>query len=112
MSIKQDQAAAKMAEECQGKEYLVPIEEYLTSICTTDRVAEKILAPGKSLKGSFDCMKSAAEKRIKTKTGTQCVAISDDEGFDIIREYFKITDDDLSAAAPATSGVIDITSFL
>ena len=51
MSIKQDQASAKMAEECQKKEYLIPFEEYLTSILTS-RVAAKIIAPGKSLQGS------------------------------------------------------------
>lgn len=38
-----NKAIAKITEECQGKDYLVPFEEYLTSICTTDKIAEKIL---------------------------------------------------------------------
>lgn len=107
MSMKQDQAAAKMAEECQGKEYLVPFEEYLTSICN-DRVAEKILAAGKTLQGSFDKMQKIAKGRAKNG----CAYIPPEEGFGIIREYFGITDDDLTTTAPATAGVIDIMSFL
>ena len=107
MSIKQDQAAAKMAEECKGKEYLIPLEEYLTSICN-DRVAAKILAPEKSLQGSFEKMKGIARGRAKNG----CAYIPPEEGFGIIREYFGITDDDLTTTAPATAGVIDIMSFL
>ena len=33
---KTDEAIAKMAEEIKGKDYLIPFEEYLTTICTTD----------------------------------------------------------------------------
>ena len=105
MSIKQDQASAKMAEECQKKEYLIPFEEYLTSILTS-RVAAKILAPGKSLQGSFDKMQKIARGR--TKNG--CAYIPPEEGFEIIREYFGITEEDLDTKEP--SGVIDIMSFL
>ena len=105
MSMKQDQASAKMAEECQGKEYLIPFEEYLTSILTS-RVAAKILTPGKSLQGSFDKMQKIARGRAKNG----CAYIPPEEGFEIIREYFGITEEDLDTKE--SSGVIDIMSFL
>ena len=46
MSIKTDQAKRKLAEECQGKDELIPFEEYLTNISTNDRVADRILTEG------------------------------------------------------------------
>ncbi len=111
MSIKTDQAAAKMAAECQEKDYLVPFEEYLTSICTTDAVAEKILKDGRSLAGCVEYMEKDAIKRVKTRTGTQCVVIPPEEGFGIIREYFGITEADI-VHKTLPVGVIDITDLL
>ena len=109
MSMKQDQASAKMAEECQEKEYLIPFEEYLTSICT-DRVAEKILADGKTLQGCYNHLIAEAEKKLKTKNRNQCIVMRGEEGIEIIQKYFGITEEDLDTKEP--SGVIDIMSFL
>ena len=66
MSIKTDQAKRKLAEECQGKEYLIPFEEYLTGICTTDKVADLILAENKKLE---KCFGKKADKRRKLYNG-------------------------------------------
>ena len=110
MSYKTDHAIEKMTKECQGKDYLIPFEEYLTSICTTDAVADKILAEGKTLQGAFDKMKGIASKR---RTGN-CAYIPPEEGFAIIREYYEITEADIMPA-PAkheAADVIDITDFL
>lgn len=63
MSQKTDEAKMRMAKECQGKEELVPIEEYLTSICTTDAVAEKILKKEKTLQKCLDHMRGIAQKK-------------------------------------------------
>ena len=57
---KTDQAIARMADEMKGKDYLIPFEEYLTGICTTDAVADKILDKEKSLQGAFDKMRDIA----------------------------------------------------
>lgn len=86
MSALTDQAIAKMAEEIKGKDHLIPFEEYLTGICTTDDVAEKILAEGKSLEKCFRHMEGIARKR---KTGNFAY-IPPEEGFSIIREYYGI----------------------
>lgn len=112
MSIKTDQAKRKLAEECQGKDELIAFEEYLTNICTNDRVADRILAEGKTIEGCAKAMSQAAEKRIKTRSGMQCVAMTPDEGFEIIREYYGITDGDLSAQTSKPAGIVDITDFL
>ena len=67
MSEKTDKAIARITDECKGNEHLIPFEEYLTSICTTDDVADKILNRDKSLKGCFEKMKSAAGQKITAR---------------------------------------------
>ena len=63
MSDLTDRASARITEECQKKDYLIPFEEYLTSIMT-DKVAKKVLDETKSLQGCFDKMKETAEKHM------------------------------------------------
>ena len=100
---RKDLAIEKITKECQGKKYLVPIEEYLTSICNT-KVAEKILAEGKSLAACFESMRKIAKKRAVNG----CAYIPPEEGFSIIRKYYDISDSDLSSH----SNVIDITELI
>lgn len=108
MSQKTNAAIEKMTKECKNHGHLVPFEEYLTSICTTEAVADKILEEKKTLQGSFDAMKKVAMKR---KVG-DCAYIPPEEGFEIIRDYFKITDEDLKGARPRDGSVLDITDLL
>ena len=109
MSIKTDLAKRKMAEECQGKEYLIPFEEYLTGICTNDKVADLILAENKKLEKCFGKMKEIARKRAQNG----CAYIPPEEGFEIIREYYGITDADLNTTGTSKpAGIVDITDFL
>lgn len=108
MSIKTDKAKMKLAEECQGKDYLIPFEEYLTGICTTDKIADLILAEDKKLEKCFVKMKEIARKRAKNG----CACIPPEEGFEIIREYYGITDGDLNTSASNPAGIVDITDFL
>ncbi len=86
-----DKAIAKITDECKGKDYLIPFEEYLTSICTNESVAGKIIQGDKTLQGAFDKMKRIASGR---KVGNFAY-ISPEEGFQIIREYYGITDADM-----------------
>lgn len=53
-------------------------------------------------------MKKVAMKR---KVG-DCAYIPPEEGFEIIRDYFEITDEDLKGARPRDGGVLDITDLL
>ena len=108
MSIKTDLAKRKLAGECQGKEYLIPFEEYLTGICNTDKIADLILAEDKKLEECFNKMKEIARKRAKNG----CAYIPPEEGFEIIRDYYGITEDDLSTHASKPAGIVDITDFL
>ena len=102
MSEKINKAIAQITDECKGNEHLIPFEEYLTSICTTDDVAEKILNRDKSLKGCFEKMKSIARGRAKNN----CAYIPPEEGFQIIKDYYGIKDN--KKASPA----IDIMDLL
>ena len=61
MSDLTDRAIARITEECQEKDHLIPFEEYLTSIMT-DKIAEKVLDEKKSLQGCFDEMKETGGK--------------------------------------------------
>lgn len=109
MSIKTDLAKRKLAEECQGKEYLIPFEEYLTGICTTDKIADLIMAENKKLEKCFGKMKDIARKRAQNG----CAYIPPEEGFEIIREYYGITDADLNTTGTSKpAGIVDITDFL
>lgn len=109
MSQKTDEAKMRMAKECQNKDWLIPFEEYLTAICTTDAVAEKILKEDKTLGKCYKLIESEAEKRLKSRTGTQCVSLTDEEGYELTRKYYEITDADMNQ----TSGkVIDIMDFI
>lgn len=103
-----DQAKARLADEIQGKDYLIPFEEYLTGICTTDAVAEKILTKGKTLEGCFRHMKDIASKR---KTGNFAY-IPPEEGFQIIREYYGIGDPGIPNKPAPQGDVIDIMDLL
>ena len=102
MSEKINKAIARITDECKGNEHLIPFEEYLTSICTTDDVADKILNRDKNLKGCFEKMKSIAQKRAKNN----CAYIPPEEGFSIIRDYYGIDE------SKKNSPVIDIMDFL
>ena len=109
---KQDMAIAKITKECEGKLHLIPFEEYLTSICTTDAVAERILAENKMLENCYDKMLSIAKKRAVKNSAY----IPPEEGFQIIREYYEITEEDMASIEKneeyPNSEVIDITAFL
>ena len=105
MSELQDKAIAKITKECEGKDYLIPFEEYLTSICTTDAVANKILKEDKKLQGAFDAMKKIARERAVA----QCAYIPPAEGYQIIEDYYGITESDKQRK---TADVIDITDLL
>lgn len=79
-------AIARITDECEGKDYLIPFEEYLTGICTSDEIADKILNPKKTLDGCFENMKGIAKKRAVKGAAY----IPPEEGFQIIRDYYGI----------------------
>ena len=108
MSDLTDRAIARITEECQKKEHLVPFEEYLTSIMT-DRVAEKVLDEKKTLQGCFDKMKETAEKHMIRNGNVGTAYIPPEEGFSIIRDYYGI---DIAEKSRPETDVIDIMDFL
>ena len=89
--------------------YIVAIEEHLTSICTTEAVAAKLLAEGKTLAGAFGEVEKEARRRQKN----QKACIISTEAFQIVEDYYGITDDDKDGKVRMTRGaVIDITDLL
>ena len=105
-----DEAIAKITGECEKSPHLIPFEEYLTSICTTDAVAEKILAEDKKLQGCFDHMRNIAQKRAVKN----CAYIPPEEGFENIETYYGIASEDKEKPAESKleDNIIDITDLL
>lgn len=106
MNSKIDAAIARLTEECKDKDHLIPFEEYLTSICTNEDIADKILNPKKQLEKCFDTMKNIAKKRAVNG----CAYIPPEEGYEIIRDYY-----DIGNKEPETEQldeVIDVFDFL
>jgi len=106
-----NRAIERITEEMMKSQepYIVAIEEHLTSICTTEAVAAKLLADGKTLAGAFGEVEKEARRRQKY----QKACIVSTEAFQIIEDYYGITDDDKDGKVRMTRGaVIDITDLL
>lgn len=103
--MKIEEAIKKMSIECEKSPELVPLEEYLTGICTTDEIAEKILEDGKTLQGAMNKIREKAQKMATRGIGV----VSDEEGFAITREYFGIV---LGAPKKPKKDIIDLDDLL
>ena len=97
-TIKQDNAIAHITEQMMadakdGKPApeIQAIEEKLSELCTTDEVADKLMADGKSLQGAFSAIRTEATKR---RGGSNCVCIPPNEAQKIIEDYYGITESD------------------
>lgn len=103
-----DKAIAKITDEMMkiNSEFATFIEEYLTSICTSDEVAEKILNPEKTLTEFVkNITDEFREKARKGGTGLQSAGAKDQYFYDRANEYFGIN-------AAASSKKIDIMDLL
>jgi len=105
-----DRAIEKITKEMmEANDPLVTmLEEHLTSICTNDKVAEKLLQEGKTLKEVSTKLWSMASKR-KQGSGAH---IPDAECFHIAEEYYGITEEDKAGRGKTDDNVVDIFDFL
>ena len=103
--MKIEEAIKKMSIECEKSPELVPLEEYLTGICTTDEIAEKILAKDKTLKGAMDKIRTKAKKDAVSGVGI----VSDTEAFGMVREYYGIV---LGGPKKPKKDIIDLDDLL
>lgn len=86
------------------------IEEYLNQICTTEKVAEKILNSDKTLKGFCDeCIEEARKIARQKGSGAQCAGFPDSEYYERVEKYYGILPEDKGQIG---TDVIDITSFM
>lgn len=93
MNPKIGKAIKKITEEMmenQNNTAIRVIEEHLTSICTTNEVAEKILNEEKTLRGALEAIRNEAQKE---KVGNYA-CIDDKRGFEIVEKYFEIEEED------------------
>ncbi|MCI7301300.1 PcfK-like family protein [Ihubacter massiliensis] len=103
-----DKAIAQITDEMMiiNQPLIQLIEEHLTSICTTEAVAEKLLAKDKSLRELNDAIWSEAEKR---KSGKGAY-IPEPEIFTMAEAYYGITKADKNTSGSAD--VIDILDLI
>jgi len=69
---------------------IVDIGQYLIKICTTEKVANKLLKKEKCLEGALDEMRKAA----KRKAVGGCGSICGKEGLEIVEGYYSIKEED------------------
>ena len=83
-----EKAIEKINEEMQkepNNTYLEILGHYIIDRCNEPSVSMAVNG-GKSLKGAFDAVQSAAKKK-----GGSCVVMSDSEIFDVVDSYLGIT---------------------
>lgn len=112
-----NEAIKKLTDEMmkENDPLILMLEEHLTSICTNDTVAWKILTEGKTIKAVRDQLYARARPEAeKNKKGNAGGAfISDAECFRAAEEYFGITEEDKQdRKKPASAGIIDIMDLL
>lgn len=112
-----NEAIKKITDEMMAENdpLILMIEEHLTGICTNDRVAEKLLTEGKTIRAVRDQLyakaKPIAEKNRAGNTGG--AHISDAECLQAAEDYYGITEEDKKGGRRSSSaGIIDITDLL
>lgn len=106
-----NEAIAKITEEMMkcNSPFAEFIEEYLTSICTNEAVAGKLLNPNKNLEAFVTAVTKEYEQEARKRgTGLQAAGDRDQVFFKKAEEYYGIT----SADKSADGGVIDIRDLL
>lgn len=92
-----DKAKAKLAGEIKGKDYLIPFEEYLTDICTTEELEQKLEAAKRNLQNTKE--KLTAEKE-KVKAAVERAKA------DAKRDAEKAAEEAIKAEAGKTEGIV------
>ena len=83
-----DKAIAKITDEAMKIDdpMAFAIEEHLTQLCTSNAVAEKLLAEDKSLKKACDMIWDEAKKRRKGN----CAYIPPEEAYAMVDKYYGL----------------------
>lgn len=97
-----DKAIAKISKEMMKIDtpLAIGIEEHLTEICKTDKVAEKLLSEQKSLKDI--CAQITNYAKSQAKNGTAC--LKSDEVFAMVDEYYEIN----TVKSPDRINILDL----
>lgn len=107
-----DKAIAKITKEAMAANdsFITDLEEHLTSICTTNEIAEKILNENKSLKKASEKIWEIARRRKKGNVA----CIRSNEVFAALEEYYEIAkvEKDYFVDANKTEGPINILDLL
>lgn len=106
-----NKAIARITEEMMnaGDEMTRTLEEYLTSICVNEKVAERLLDQSKTLKEFMKQLWQEASKRQKQSRAV----ITSEEIIPMLESYFGITEEDKEGITSSQSDtVIDIFQFL
>ena len=92
-----EDAIRRINEEMQkapSDRMLEAVGQYLIDICTDEDTAKALLDEKKSLAGAISAMREAARK----KQHGGYYAMAPDEAWEIVRKYYGLPDDELTAA--------------
>lgn len=110
-----NKAIAHITEQMMQEEddsAIVAIEEYLTEICSNERIADKLMVEGKTLKGALQEIENRARKIQKNRRA--CVGPA--EAFVIVERYYGITEEDKQASNSSKPkkdrDLIDVMDFM
>jgi len=83
-----DKAIAKITDEAMkiNDPVAFAIEEHLTALCTSDSVAQLLLADDKSLKQAYDKIWAEAKRRKKGN----CAYIPPEEVYEMVDKYYGL----------------------
>ena len=88
---------------------MVSINDYLVEICKKSPVAaEKIANSEKTMKGAIAHLTAYAKK----KAVSGCAVIKDDEAFNVICDYYKISDIEEKPKEPEPQKVVSIFDMM
>ena len=84
--------AMEIAKEPEKREAIIKIEEHLTAKCNSEAIADKLLNKEKSLAALYTSIEEKAKEMITKKSGTVCVALTSEDVFNMVDEYYGIAD--------------------
>lgn len=104
-----DRAIAHITEQMMqhpGDDMYIILEEYLTEICTTNAIADKLLKEEKNLEGFIETLWEEAKKR-----NENTAVMTSSEVIPMLELYYGITEEDKQGSNSIIK-TIDITDFL
>lgn len=104
-----DEAIRKITDEMMKLDnpVVTKIEEHLTSLCTSEEVARKLLDPGKTLGKMYENIRN----EMRPRAHNQVAVAEEEEVYQMARDYFGISEEE-SKPNKKLNKTIDVLDLL